>query len=375
MKKARNIFVFVLVLLLAGCSSSLKVTNVNNAFVAEENAQIYALPKNVVRVKVEVTQTIERRGPYYQFAAKYLGTNDVVKQDQTKWQISNITVETHTTPDYNHFYVVESSGKEKPDYQFLYESGYIMPFRAGLSTPEETHAFLRSETPPAFDDLTMKDNLAEREKTVYETIKNDSTSYKVMKKEKYYSSRTIEEKAEEAAHNLIRLRKRRFKLLAGIEKNYLGGQPRAFRKAFPDGKAMEVMVQELGTLESEIEALFKGKTSEQKFCRTFEYSPGSSSVNEYELFSFSYSKGILPRTSNDGIPVYLSIKKYGHVDFLKNMVRYDPKQEISYAGIVYRLPDKAAVSLSMDGDLLARKQVEIAQFGTLVTVPFLKQQK
>ncbi len=111
MKSTKNSFIFVLVLLLAGCSSSLKVTNVNNAFVAEKNAQIYALPKNLVRVKVEVTQIIERRGPYYQFAAKYLGTKDIIKQDQTKWRISGIKVQTYTVPDYNHFYVVENNSK------------------------------------------------------------------------------------------------------------------------------------------------------------------------------------------------------------------------------------------------------------------------
>lgn len=355
--------------LLASCSSSLKVSNFASVESLKDEAFFYALPTTVLQVDVSAVRTVYRKGPYAKYAEKYLGVKDYIRNDYENWTLTDLSLSSRSWLDYNQFYVIK---KIDPDdalnlLQPLIDRQLVFPVLNPVPV-FDSHSFvqpLHDET-GMFPSLMMKDNLVEREKTVYETITSDTASFTVMKKQKLYSSMTEEEKAEELADDLIRLRKRRFKLLAAIEKNTLAGEPRQFEKEFPEGEALVIMLQRLDSLEKDIMSLFIGESYEETFVRNFEFTPLTNSTGKYELFRFSSTKGFLPRTSDEGYPVFLQIEKEGQLQWLEGFA--EKKDETTYRKVVFRIPELSLVSVYLDNSLLIRQKFQIYQLGPLTNV-------
>ncbi len=375
MNKKINFISIAVAILFSACSpSELVVKNLDKVEELEGQSFIYTLPRTAIKVEVELTETITKRGPFYNYAEQLLGERNVPRRDRVSWDLTGINITSYQTYDPEQIYVVWADKKANPDLSDFYHDGFVMPLSGDTLNGEDaiTKCYIQPkiDEDQIFNQHSMKHNLVERTKTVYETIENDSTAYTVTKEQKRYSSRTIEEKAEAAEHNLIRLRKRRFKLLAAIEKNTIVGEPRDFRKAFPEGETMEIMLQELEKMESDLEALFLGKEIKRIHKRTFEVIPQNETLKNLEICSFSPSKGFLPTGSQDGIPVSITISKPEVSSVFNKLMTYN--KDFYYNNIVYRIPEKTKVKVIMEDEMIATKEITISQFGTLLNVPYKK---
>ena len=80
------------------------------------------------------------------------------------------------------------------------------------------------------------------------------------------------------------------------------------------------------------------------------------------IFRFSKQMGIVDADDLGGAPVYLDLKAIDRAPAL------DPKEaekkEKSLKGIVYNVPGKASIEISMDRKSLYKGEVMITQFGT-----------
>ncbi len=306
------------------------------------NGVIYSLPRTGVRIYVKATQEKFFHGPYYQYAEPLLGLKNAPASDSENWTINNIRVETFSEPDPNQIYKATGHGASLLS---LTPSGIL----AGINMPAvETKAeeypvssFLADNKIPdmPFPDLSLN--------SFFE--KPDSTHRNAL------IIKSFEEKAQEAAHTVTKLRKRRFKTLAN-----------AYEEQLPDGKAYEVMVEELEKLEKEYVALFIGKSYRKTYEYCFDYIPGSNSVSGEVVFRFSETKGVLPVSDMSGKPVMIEMKK---LDELASAQAKEAGTSPTVTGVRYRVPGKAEVRILNGINLMATTRADVAQFGTISFVP------
>ncbi|WP_423126358.1 DUF4831 family protein [Gaoshiqia sp. Z1-71] len=302
---------------------------------------VYSLPRTGVRVYVKATQEKFFRGPYYQYAETMLGLKNAPASDSENWTIDDVKIETFSEADPKQVYKAKGSGASLLS---LTESGVLAginkPADGGVESPVVSTFLGETKIPDyPFSDLSLNPFFA----------KQDSSRRNVI------VPKSLQEKAMEAAHTITKLRKRRFKSLAN-----------GYDEQLPDGRAYELMVDELGKLEAEYVALFIGKSYQSTFEYCFDFIPGENSVSGEVVFRFSENKGVLPKTDMSGKPIVLDIKK---LDDLASAQEKLLSQPTAASGVYYRMPGKAEIRMQNGINLMAATRVDLAQFGTVAPLP------
>jgi hypothetical protein len=327
-----------------------------------ENGIIYALPKTTLRFTVEALRTDIIPGPYYEYAEKYLGMDDVPEEEYSDWKISNITIDSYHEIDPAQFYLLEPEGKININMQKLIESGSIMPvnLRTKDQFPNDFYGFNDPGKEVVFTDLSVKKYIGEEKVTYYKRVQRDSLFAKVPVVKTQSVTKTFEDKAEEAANFIFMIREKRFELLTGMADFY------------PEGKSLEVAINELNNLESEYLSLFIGKKFTSTYKATFEYSPQKEDLNQpYILFRYSDEKGVLPPNDLRGRPIIVELEKLNHTENLDFLLAGQINREgATYKNkLFYRIPDQAFIHVVDGNQLLAKRKLSIEQFGTVVQIP------
>ncbi|MEA2106380.1 MAG: DUF4831 family protein [Bacteroidota bacterium] len=363
MKKIYLIYV-VIVLTIFSCKtiSETKVSKIDGLTSQSENSIIYALPKTTLRFTVEALRTDIIPGPYYEYAEKYLGMDDVPEEEYSDWQISNIIIESYNEIDPSQFYVLEPEGKMNINMQKLIESGSILPvnMRAKHQFPNDFYGFNDPGKEVVFTDLSVKKYIGEEKVTYYKRVQCDSLFAKVPVVKTQSVTKTFEDKAEEAANFIFMIREKRFELLTGMADFY------------PEGKSLEVAINELNNLESEYLSLFIGKKFTSTYKATFEYSPQKEDLNQpHILFRYSDERGVLPPNDLRGRPIIVEIEKLNHTKNLDFLLADQINREgTNYKNkFFYRIPDQAFIQVVDGNQLLAKRKLTIEQFGTVVQIP------
>lgn len=337
-----KIRVLLFVLMAVCCLPAIAQRSDKNVMPVMADGIAYSLPRTGVRIHVKAVREKLFAGPYAQYAEGMLGLKNAQQTDSENWTITGVNIETFAEADPNQVFKTAGMAGSLIN---LTEDGVL----AGINTTVETKTteapvtnFLDDNSIPAypFTDLSLN--------PFFE--KPDSTAANIL------IAKTPQEKAQEAAHTITKLRKRRFKSLAN-----------AYDEQLPDGKAYSVMVKELDKLEAEYVALFIGKTYKSTFEYTFDYIPGDNSVSGDVVFRFSESKGVLPKTDLSGKPVQIELKK------LDDLAAAQAKQKSAAEAanhIFYRMPGKAELRLMNGINLIALTRLDIAQFGTVLPLPY-----
>lgn len=338
MKTGYRLFVILMIL-----SSSIfaQRTDKKDGAVAFTNGVVYSLPRTGVRIYVTAVQEKFFFGPYHQYAEPMLGLKNAPSSDRESWTITDIRIETFSEPDPSQVFKATGPAASLVS---LSESGTIAGINAGVETKEErlpVSTFLDHSSIPdvPFTDLSL-DSFFE---------KPDSTHKNTL------VIKSLEEKAQEAAHTVTKLRKRRFKTLAN-----------GYEEQLPDGRAYEVMAEELDKLEKEYVALFIGKSYKNTFQYCFDYMPENNSVSGEVVFRFAEAKGVLPVSDMSGKPILIDMKK------LDNLASAQAKAATgtpSASGVFYRIPGKAEIRILNGINLMATSRADIAQFGTTTFIP------
>lgn len=305
---------------------------------------VYSLPRTGIRIHVKAVQKKFFHGPYFQYAEALLGIKNAPSTDSERWTIKDIQIETFSETDPAHVY--KTTG-DIASLVSLTESGILAAINQDIETPGETYSvatFLsESEIPDIpFPDLSLN--------PFYEVADKADKSAIVAK--------SFQEKAQEAAHTVTKLRKRRFKALAN-----------AYEEQLPDGRAYEVMVEELHKLEEEYVGLFVGKSYKQTFAYSFDFVPGDHSVSGEVVFRFSESKGVLPKTDLSGKPVVVDMKELKELSSAQNKLKASNNPVAGQSGVYYRMPGKAEIRIMNGLHLMATTRATVAQFGTVAPLP------
>ena len=75
------------------------------------NGITYSLPKTELNIVITARCTIEKPGPFYQYAERYLATKDIITINNETWQIDNIEIKSSAIADPNRTFQVAIDNK------------------------------------------------------------------------------------------------------------------------------------------------------------------------------------------------------------------------------------------------------------------------
>ena len=362
----------LLALLMLSCISSFAqketetsyyVNAIGNTINIDGHQIVYYLPQNLLTVNLEFTQISKAKGPYAEFAEKYLNiTSDIITEDGSQFLIKKVNVKRYAVPDTAQLYALNFTGQEYLPMVQLSTNSTILACNShhivddpNFATPETN--FNNNIEPIQFLDLGVKPFIFEEEDT--EDADNDSISN--VKNEPKMIVRTPEECAAEAAAFIRKIRKRRLKLIAGIS----GEANNA------DGDAIRTMIKNLNNLENEYLQLFIGKTVKNTYKQAVTLIPNSNQNEQQIIGYFSEIEGFSTTKKSNSYPITLkitSITSVPKVDIKAVETSAKSTSNVKY-GIYYRIPATVKISIDCDGLLQHAEQMVIAQKGYVVPLP------
>ncbi len=370
MKNKRNKFLSgillpaALALLTFSCQAPMLQTRVEKASDAGQAGEgfVYVLPRTSVRVSLQITRTIEKKGPFYDYREKYLGIDEGVAADLVSWSISDIRIGTHAEVDPDEYYVVQSTGD--------LHSGYLKLSRAGLVLTAEqdladelgtTQPVVRTPAEPVFyQDMSVSPPNEVTTEWSYKIQETDSGFVRVPYSFEKVNWKSEEEKASEAAELIQKIRKRRLRLVTG-QKDF-----------YPEGTALETALAEMKRLEENYLALFLGKTYTEQFVVDYDVVPTMTSIQTATILCrFSEEHGLVDQADRTGVPVALDIRPESLTPPLKQFSPEHtlPEEESAGAFLVYRVPDIATIRVTTGKEVLAARRALVYQLGKKVSLP------
>ena len=298
-----------------------------NAVKANNFGITYSLPKTQLIIDAEVTKVTCKAGPYYKYAEKYLGVKDAVTEDKVYYELGKLSLVNKGIPDPDNTYIVEFKSGTVAPYAYLTEDGLLCSINAEY-IPEESEL---------------------------ESIKKNGqgpakvTDASVFSEELLMAGSTARQ-AEVAAKQIYRIRESRLNILTGDADNLP-----------PDGEAMKLVIQQLEEQEKALSNLFTGILTKETSHYEVSITPYDN-LDKEVLFRFSNLMGIVDADDLGGVPVYMNLKATERAPVL------DPKEaekkEKSMKGIIYNVPGKASIEISMNKKTLYKGEAQITQFGS-----------
>lgn len=282
---------------------------VDSGFVFGTEYFIYALPQTAFQIDVVVTQNREVKGIYSDYASKLLGLNNIITQNKTTYALKNATVTPIAIPDEDYVYAVELSSAQKKNHFLnkVYENQVIVSQNGEYPMHDFT-------TQPIPDFFRFYSDLAymEQENNYVETQIVDGVVRQVPASRVQKVTKTNDQKAQEAADMIDKIRKDRYSLLTGEQE--VAYQPDAFNK----------MIEELNELEKNYIGLFAGFTVSDEVHYQVIVTPRQANITP--AFSFTTSGGfsidaptaadtyyltMVPQYSMDPVNAFASERKSG----------------------------------------------------------------
>lgn len=313
-------------ILTAGLSSA-QVTKVLTAEKSNEYGIVYTLPNTALEVEVTATHKVARKGPFFQYAKKYLGASDVVKEDYETWTLTDVKVRPYGVPDT--------------------ESQYLMQLRPGALTYIEVDAdgMLLAINKETGSSVASRSRTQESQATVWPTGKE----YLKFVDEEFVASKSSQKQAQILAEALMEVRESKLALTRGTA------------DAMPaDGKQMELMLASLGEQEDAMTAAFTGTVTSESVTRTFTYMPMEETKEI--LFRMSSFAGFAEADDLSGAPVYITVS-----DVVSPGMPIDAKgqpKKLPRNAVIYNIPGSALITLTADGHSYYEQEIQLAQFGT-----------
>lgn len=293
-----------------------------------EYGLVYTLPNTALNIEVTATREIRKAGPYYQYAKKYVGTDQVIKDDAEVWTIQSVRVQPYGVPDPEARYLMQLK-PGSATYIGVDADGMLLSINTPPATPPEFKATTPGEP--------EGERLADREYLQYVD-------------EDFIASQSKAKQAQMLAESLMEIRDAKISLTRGTADQ----MP-------TDGKQLELMLNSLRHQEAAITAAFLGNTMKETVVRTFTFQPeeGGRTV----LFRMSDFDGFVEADDYAGEPVYLTVDVTN-----EGTLPVDSKGEVKKLpkdAVAYNVPGSAKVTISFKGKNLFSKEYEMSQFGVV----------
>ncbi|NJO88827.1 MAG: DUF4831 family protein [Chloroflexia bacterium] len=315
--------------------------NLNEAKGIRNYSTIYALPKTVVRVNVEVVKTTYKTGPYYQYAESLLGLTDAIDRDKEFWKITGIKFDTYAIVDTNNVFLVEANNNKVE--LNLTASGLL----------ESIYSKGESQLLP-IDEYKSMSVLNVSDLRSHKLVENENVNFDdVPLPSNVVAKKNEREQATELSKKILTLRDDRSAILVGD----------GYTETMPGGEALKIMIDKIDLIQEQYISLFKGKVKKETFKYSFDYIPVEPrKITQTIIFRFSEEHGIVDIMDMNGMPMILEIESYEN---LKNLEKFKKNQEYlkraakikgTANGLFYRIPEMGIVRLLANEDVLMQEK-------------------
>ncbi len=343
---------------LTACSPTAKisVTNLHDLANYQANSMIYALPRTRLAIELEIFHHHTVPGPYYAYAEKYLGIKGAPSVSTQTFELGTVRLHPFREADPDYYYSLTSSipSVDLSRFYTFCDAGLLLDNQNFLSFSEYRPADTEDTDIIYFTDLSVKKKvISGNGKAMKQKDSNlVPTDLPVTKSKE--QKRSTEDMAKAASDFIIKIRKRRFKLMAG---QY---------DVFPEGTALETAIRELNALEEEYLSLFIGKTYTDTLKQTYFYAPqAAQDLERTVICRISEETGFEDPGSTAGKPLVLELKSLGNTDALKDIAF--PQAGPVYEDVIfYRLPEKALIRLFYGSKIVIEAEEPVYQYGPLV---------
>lgn len=352
----RYFLIVCILIVLGSCSvqNRFVVTELGFELPEAKSSEIYFLPRNTLKVNIQLQKEVFIPGPYADYALKLLGINGVQKIRTEHHSIKNVKIDEFTEADPDQFYTVNllEGVFNKDAFLELIDQGYIR--QKNLLSSVEYGNYQRSSKNAdlAFKDVTMEPNQEIKRETIYKTVLTDTSFLRVPVTTEQMERKTIEKKAEEAANLILEIRSDRYYISAGLLDPY------------PVDFDVETALKNLDKLEKDYLSLFIGKSYTEEYQKEFHIIP-EGDVNEeiFVLVRFSEIQGI----GQDGDLLKLIVTPASNAESLRNLMPQSPETD-SENRIYYRVPGKCDASILLGETEIYTMRMDLFQSGALVNV-------
>ena len=297
---------------------------------ANSYALVYSLPTTRLRITLEAEITTRRPGEFHKYAKKYLNINSPIAREEHSASLRSVVVTTEGVADPDQRYAVQFKAGTEP---FMLLSPQGVPLSVNTSKTLDTVAPALPESRDA--EPTPLQTPAARQVVSEEMMQSQSTA----------------KRAELAASALFGIRQTRADLISGQSDQ----MP-------PDGKSLQLMLDNLEAQEKALMAMFVGTTSTRTQVETYTVDPDGD-ISNLILARISAVDGIVSASDLSGAPVYLnlSVTQRGEMPLNEKGIRLEfPKN-----GFAYCIPGTADVTVSYDDRTYFSRSEQFAQFGVV----------
>lgn len=290
----------------------------------------YFLPQTELEVRVNVVKETYYPGEYSEYSKRELGIDNKGSEKFEKWVIKSCSVVPVGKPDPQKAYFIKYKPKNTAPYVTLTKDGIIRGINVQL--PE------------------MKDDRFVEEKVKVEFPK--TSNYMT---EEMLLAGSKAKKANLMAREIFNIRDSRNLLIRGEAESMPG-----------DNESLKMVLDKLNEQEQALLFPFVGMTVKEEKQFIIKVVPGKDIDNKV-LFRFSSKFGVVESNDLSGEPVYFSLKNISPIT-PEEMMGVDGKKGKSKkdkdAAVIYNVPGKAQIELSMEGGTLFEGTVPVAQYGT-----------
>jgi len=365
-------FLFTGMLILGTAAGQVQVFPVGQGAAPESREGLfYALPRTVVHVTLTVERIENYKGPYAEYAQRYLGLQNVVPANGVEYRLAGVEVTTSSEPDPEHYYFVQTGEKfpkgERAALLALSESGLIIG-----SLPDQRDTVsrnIRIIREPAGVTLSEKDvfpeifkyyadiSVFEKVDTIIRKISMDTLTMEKQILKRTMVEKSPEQKAREAADFISKIKENRFNLLTG------------YQEVSYNQETLEYMDTQLKILEKEYMKLFTGISIHKTETVHFTFIPLASQLNrEIPLCKFRYDKGIMALDVPGGQAVTIQVQRTGSTSGVSSFLSRIP-DENREKGFYYRIPEFARIMVTGPAGIMEETQCLVNQLGVISVLP------
>ncbi|MCM1077573.1 MAG: DUF4831 family protein [Bacteroides sp.] len=328
----KKFFIVLLLCVVAGLQMIAQTSSKLTATKASEYGLMYTLPLTAFEVTIAVEKTVKTPGEFYQYARKYLNS-DPIMEPSASWRITEAVVNPIALADD--------------------DERYLATFKGGVGTfmivsDENFPVAINDEGYQAEIDLAPLPEAVPAKPTILQTpVAQQAVTPEMIQ------SKSSAKKAELAAEKIYELRTNRSEIISGQA------------DAMPsDGAAMKLALDQLSAQEEALTAMFLGTVQKSIEVRTYTvYIPEDGESSRMVVARLSAAEGLVDADDLTGDPIYISITPLTRGELPVN--EKGETKTFPKGGVAYRIPGAAWVSISYEGETLAEKEFDVAQYGVV----------
>ncbi len=357
------ISLLIITLLSLESQAQLQVKRISSASdLTETGGLVYALPRALICIDVDMEINHHYKGPYAIFAEELLGLKDYIINDYNTYEIIGFKINTVAVPDPQQIFYASWNAKESRDERSLslslsdkglIKAAGILNSAAELRIKEDDITN-KNQIPELFE-FYYGPNRVKKVDTIIRIVHVDTNTFRKEFFNTRFELRPEKEKAMDAADYISQLRQNRQNLLSGYQE-----------VPYP-AQSVRYMNEELKRLTDEYVSLFRGLKTTERTTQRFYVLPSENEESQLiSIFKFSEENGISPANSNTGRDVYISFRKEGHGALLET---FQTEGKSGIKGFFYRTPENVFTEIKYYGKTRKEAYLSIPQFGKTQQLP------